>query len=86
MNADFSRKQQSVFPMNKRPVDGSKPDAKNFKENTRFFSGPFTVTTEFNAVLGASINEDGSLLVIERPWVEIHKSLPPVFNRKRFNQ
>ena len=48
--------------------------------------GPFTITKEFNAILGVAAMHDQSFIVVERPWIDICRSLPPAFQKKKFGK
>jgi hypothetical protein len=44
----------------------------------------FRLITKYQPLMFAGFNEPHSLVVVERPWLAILDSLPPVFARRRF--
>lgn len=63
-----------------------KKGKKNAKTQVDESEESFKVCEKFESPLYAGFVNDGSLVVVERPWVKVMEALPPKLYRKRYGK
>lgn len=69
----------------KKPKEQGKKE-KEAKAQQAENTESFKVCQKFECPLYAGFVNDGSLVVVERPWMKVMESLPPKLYRKRYGK